>query len=117
MGEGPHYTDANNYLEVNIGEVVEQFFHFRNTGTCAWDEGYGFIFQAQISSPELEGNNIILPKNKLSDYTVPGNEIRYKAIVKAPKVAGDYVAYWKLRDDGGNLFGPLVSLYIRVKKP
>lgn len=117
MGESPHYTDSGNYLEVEIGRTVEQFFHFKNTGTCKWDEGYSFMFQTASSSPEITGNTVTLPKNKESDYTIPGNEVRYKAIVKAPKTSGDYVGYWKLQADDGSLFGPLVSLYIRVKKP
>jgi hypothetical protein len=117
MGEDPHYTDAGHYLEVNIGQTVEQFFHFKNTGTCNWDEGYAFVFQPSYSSPEITGNTIILPKNKPSDYTAAGDQVRYKAIIKAPKVAGDYAAFWKLRADDGSEFGPLVSLYIRVRKP
>jgi hypothetical protein len=117
LGEAPHYTDASHYLEVNIGQTVEQFFHFKNTGTCNWDEGYGFVFQTAFSSPEITGNTILLPKNKPSDYTAVGNEVRYKGIIKAPKVAGDFAAFWKLRADDGTEFGPLVSLYIRVRKP
>ena len=117
MGEAPHYTDAGHYLEVTIGETIEQYFHFKNTGTCNWDEGYAFMFQPELSSPEVTGNNIILVKNKPTDYTVVGDEVRYKAIIKAPKVAGDYAAFWKLRADDGSEFGPLVSLYIRVRKP
>ena len=117
LGEDPHYTDSNKYLEVAIGETIEQFFHLKNTGTCAWDEGYAFAFQPSYSSPEWTGNTIILPKNKPSDYSPPGTEVRYKAIIKAPKVAGDYSAFWKLRSDDGSEFGPLVSLYVRVRKP
>jgi hypothetical protein len=117
LGEDPFYTDSSHFLEVRIGDVIEQYFHYKNTGTCAWDEGYAFLFQTAMSSPEIEPFNIILQKNRPADYTAPGNEIRYKAIIKAPKLAGDYKAFWKLRDDKGNLFGPLVSLYIRVRKP
>ncbi len=117
LGEDPHYTDASHFLEVGIGDEVQQFFRFKNTGTCAWDEGYGFIFQPEYSSPEMTGNDIILAKNKPTDYSPVGTEVRYKAIIKAPKVAGDYSAFWKLRADDGSEFGPLVSLYIRVRKP
>ncbi len=117
IGEYPHYTDSTHLLEVGIGDIVEQFFTFKNTGTCKWDEGYGFIFQPEYSSPEVTGNTIILPKNKESDYTTVGNQISYKGIIKAPKVAGDYAAFWKLRADDNTLFGPLVSLYIRVRTP
>jgi hypothetical protein len=115
IDEAPYYTDSGHYLEVSIGQVVEQFFQYKNTGTCTWDEGYAFAFQPQYSSPEIEGNTIILAKDKVKDYTSPGNQVRYKAIVKAPKAHGDYKAAWKLRDDGGNLFGSLVTLYIRVR--
>jgi len=115
LDEGPYYSDANHYLEVSIGQTIEQFFLYKNTGTCTWDEGYSFAFQPEISSPEITGNIVKLAKNKPEDYTLPGNQIRYKAIVKAPKTKGDYKAFWKLVDDGGNKFGSLVSLYIRVR--
>ena len=117
LGEDPYYTDASHYQEIDIGRTIEQFFHFKNTGTCTWDEGYGFFFQPEYSSPEVTGNNILWTKTKPGDYIKAGNEVRLKTILVAPKVAGDYSAFWKLRDDGGNEFGPLVSLYIRVRKP
>jgi hypothetical protein len=117
MGEDPHYTDASHYLEVGIGEVIEQYFRFKNTGTCVWDEGYGFMFRPEYSSPEITGNNVLLIKNRPGDFTGVGDQVRYKAIVKAPKVAGDYAAFWKMKADDGSEFGPLVSLYIRVRKP
>lgn len=115
-GETPHHTDPN-FLVVGIGEYVEQFFTFRNTGTCAWDEGYAFVYQPEVSSPELEGNTIIIAKDKPEDITKPGHDISFKAIIRAPKINGEYKAYWKLRDDLGNEFGSLVSLFIRVRKP
>ncbi|MFN8411981.1 MAG: NBR1-Ig-like domain-containing protein [Anaerolineales bacterium] len=117
LGEDPYYTDAGHRLEVNIGQVVEQYFRLKNTGTCNWDEGYAFVFQPEYSSPEVSGNTVTLVKNKASDYTMVGNEVRYKAIMKAPKVAGNYQGFWKLRADDGSEFGPLVSLYITVRKP
>jgi len=117
MGEDPYYTDSTHPLEVGIGEVIQQYFGYKNTGTCAWDEGYGFIFQPQLSSPEIEGNDVLFTKSKPTDYIYPGSQVRFKAIIKAPKVAGDYQTFWKLRADDGTIFGSLVSLYIRVKKP
>jgi len=115
-GEYPHKSsDQYNYVEVSIGETFEQFFTYINKGTCTWDEGYAFVFQPQLSSPEITGNTITLAKNKLGDYTPPGNSQSFKGIVKAPKTKGDYHAVWKLRDDGGNLFGSAVYLYIRVR--
>lgn len=117
VGEDPNYTDIGNRMEVGIGQEVQQFFRFKNTGTCPWDEGYAFAFQPEYSSPEIQGNTIILPKNKPTDYTSVGDEVRYKAIFKAPKVAGNFEGFWKLRADDGSEFGPLVSVYITVRKP
>jgi hypothetical protein len=115
VDEDPYYTDPGYYLEVSIGDVIEQNFRYRNIGTCTWDEGYAFVFQPEYSSPGVEGNTITLAKDKPEDYTAPNSEVRYKGIVKAPKTLGDYKISWKLRDDGGNEFGSLVTLYIRVR--
>jgi hypothetical protein len=115
VDEDPHYTDPSRYLEVGIGDEVYNFFRYRNVGTCTWDEGYAFVFQPEYSSPGVEGNTITLAKDKPEDYTAPNSEVRYKGIVKAPKTLGDYKISWKLRDDAGNEFGSLVTLYIRVR--
>jgi hypothetical protein len=103
--------------EVGIGELISKGFTILNTGTCVWDEGYVFAFQPDLSSPEIKGENIVLPKNKPEDYTKPGHTQSFVVKFKAPKLAGEYKGYWKLRDDGGNYFGPLVYVFIRVRKP
>ncbi len=103
--------------EVGIGQQISKGFTILNAGTCIWDEGYTFAFQADLSAPEIVGENIVLAKNKPEDYTKPGHTQTFIVKFKAPKVAGEYKAYWKLRDDGGNYFGPLVYVFIRVRKP
>jgi hypothetical protein len=87
-----------------------------NTGTCTWDEGYRFEYLADSSSPELKGYTIVLPKNKPSDYTKPGFSQSFVVHLHAPGTPGEYKAYWKLRDDSGNYFGPLVSVWIVIEK-
>jgi hypothetical protein len=110
-------TGPFDYDEVNIGQAISKGWTILNTGTCPWDEGYVFQFLADQSDPEIQGQSITLPKNKPEDYTKPGASQTYIVKFNAPKTAGVFKGYWKLRDDGGNFFGPLVSVIITVRKP
>ncbi len=86
-----------------------------NTGTCSWDEGYSFTYLADQSDPELKGYSIVLKKNATDEYTKPGHTQSFIVKLVAPDEPGEYKGYWKMKDDGGNFFGPLVSLWITVK--
>ncbi len=87
-----------------------------NTGTCAWDEGYSFTFLGSPpSTAGFEGYSIVLKKDKPGDYTKPNSSQTYIVKLTAPKAPGEYKGYWKLKDDAGNFFGPLVSVWIVVK--
>jgi hypothetical protein len=101
--------------EIEAGKNFNKSFMLLNTGECTWDEGYGFMFVPEFSTPGFQGYNIVLPKDKPEDYTKPGFGNTYVLKLTAPKTAGTYKAYWKLRDDVGNFFGPLVWLEIVVK--
>lgn len=110
-------TKPFDYDEVGIGEPISKGWSILNTGTCDWDEGYVFQFLADQSDPEIKGPSIALYKNKPQDYTKVGHSQTYIVKFNAPKTAGVYKGYWKLKDDGGNFFGPLVSIIITVRKP
>ncbi len=110
-------TKPFDYDEVNIGEPISKGWTILNTGTCPWDEGYVFQFLTDQSDPEIKGTNIVLVKNKPEDHTKPGHSQTYIVKFNAPKTAGVFKGYWKLKDDAGNFFGPLVSVIITVRKP
>lgn len=110
-------TKPFDYDEVNIGEAISKGWTILNTGTCDWDEGYVFQFLAEQSDPEIKGPSVVLVKNKPEDYTKPGHSQTYIVKFNAPKTAGVFKGYWKLKDDAGNFFGPLVSVIITVRKP
>jgi hypothetical protein len=110
-------TKPFDYDEVNSGEEISKGWTILNTGTCDWDEGYVFQFLAEQSDAEIKGPSIVLPKSKPGDYTKVGHSQTYIVKFNAPKTAGVYKGYWKLKDDGGNFFGPLVSIIITVRKP
>lgn len=85
-----------------------------NTGTCTWDEGYSFTYMAELSDPEIKGYSIVLKKNTPGDYTKPGHSQTFIVKLVTPATAGEYKGYWKMKDDAGNFFGPLVSIWIIV---
>lgn len=100
---------------VDAGKEFVKSFMLLNTGECEWDEGYSFAFIPEFSTPGFPGYSIVLQKNKPEDYTKPGAGQTYVLKLTAPKTPGTYKAYWKMKDDTGNLFGPLVWLEVIVK--
>jgi hypothetical protein len=100
---------------IEAGKSFHRAFMLLNTGECTWDEGYSFAYLPESSTPGFPGYSIILLKNKPEDFTKPGHTQTYVLKFNAPKTPGTYKAYWKMKDDAGNLFGPLVWLEIIVK--
>jgi hypothetical protein len=86
---------------------------FLNTGTCAWDEGYTFAFVQEFSTGPL----YVLPKKdfvipKTGPFIEPGKTGTFSVPMRAPKEAGEYIWYFKLKDDAGQYFGSLVWVKI-----
>ena len=102
VGESAPYDGA--VLRPN--EPYEKHFDIMNTGTCDWDEGFAFVFQPGYSTEGFKGYDIQLRKEV--DFTKPGEVITFVIKLKAGVQPGTYIGSWKLRDDGGNYFGPLV---------
>jgi hypothetical protein len=111
IGEGG-VTDGT---ELAPNKDFNKSFSILNTGTCAWDEGYSFAFVPELSTAGFKGYSIVLPKDKPEDYTKPGGSQTFVLKLTAPKDPGTYKGYWKLKDDAGNFFGPLVWVEIVVK--
>lgn len=84
-------------------------FNFINKGTCTWDEGYTLVFLKDLSTPELKGYDIVYTKRDTPTKPEQGNSFNLKLEVPGGKTKEvEYVGYWKLRDDAGNLFGSMV---------
>jgi hypothetical protein len=94
------------------GEVLipstpyEKHFDLMNTGSCAWDEGYAFVFQPAYSTEGFKGYDIAI--RKAENYTAPGKTITFVMKLTSSHIPGEHIGSWKMRDDGGNYFGPLV---------
>jgi hypothetical protein len=99
---------------LNAGQPYEKAFAFLNTGSCAWDEGYAFIFQPAFSTPGFKGYDILFRKTE--DFTAPQKGITFILKLEASNVPGEHIGSWKLRDDAGNYFGSLVYVKYVINK-
>lgn len=98
---------------VGAGKDFAKAWELKNTGSCTWDEGYVFAFQANLSNIEIIGYDIVIKSS--DEFTKPGHSQSFIIKLTAPTTAGEYKGYWKMRDDSGGYFGPLVFLDIVVK--
>lgn len=98
---------------VGAGKNFTKAWEIKNTGTCDWDEGYVFAFQADLSSKEIKGYDIAIDQS--DEVTKPNHSQSFIVKLTAPTQPGEYKGYWKLKTDGGTYFGPLVFFDIIVK--
>ena len=82
----------------------------QNTGTCAWDQGFGYNIWA---GPNMSGQG---GKFSGADKPIPPGGV-FDVIVemRAPSQKGDYIAHWMMVDDQGKLFGADFVVYIKVQ--
>ncbi len=93
------------------GKNFDKVFQILNTGSCTWDEGYVFAFLPDFSTPGFKGSDIVIKKPE--DFTKPGSSISFVLKLTSNNKPGQYQGTWKLRDDAGNYFGPMVHvLYV-----
>jgi hypothetical protein len=112
--DGYLVSESNPYdgKTILINEEFTKSWEFLNTGTCAWDEGYSFVFIEEFST----GPKYVLPKDytipKAGPFTKPVEYRTFSVAMKAPNKPGEYIWYFKIRDDAGQYFGSLVWVKI-----
>jgi hypothetical protein len=88
------------------GETFEKTWRIRNTGSCTWASNFQLVF---VDGDEMDGSDTTIDKtvysNKKADISIT---------LIAPDDEGIYVGYWELADEGGNIFGDLISVTIVV---
>lgn len=89
-----------------IGSVFDKSWEFINVGTCDWDEGYSFVLIEEFSTGGRYVKDYVFAKN--GQVVKPGEKATFTVTLKMPKEPGEYIWYYKLRDDAGNYFGSLV---------
>ncbi|MCZ2128030.1 MAG: hypothetical protein LC099_09700 [Anaerolineales bacterium] len=106
---------------VKAGKEFQKAWTLQNKGTCIWDEGYSFdylesYFPDTDGTKQLKGYDIVLSKSKAEDFTKPNQSNSYVVKLTAPLEPGEYKGYWKMKDDAGEYFGPLVYVWIKVEE-
>lgn len=89
-----------------VGEQFTKSWEFINVGSCTWDEGYSFAFVQEFSTGGYGGKDFVIPKN--GPFVEPQKTTTFTVTLKTPKTPGEYIWYFKLKDDQGNYFGSLV---------
>ena len=82
----------------------------QNTGTCAWDQGFGYNIWIGPAmgglSGQFSGHDQKVQPGGIFDVTVE---------MRAPPQKGEYIAHWKMVDDQGHFFGNDFTVDIIVK--
>lgn len=119
VNTGPTCLNSKFVADVSIpdgtvmkpGEKFTKIWRIQNTGTCSWDQGFGFI---RWAGPDLGASNIYFSNN---DKPVgAGGIIDFYLEMRAPYQAGDYVAHWVMVSDSGKTFGGDFTVVIKVVK-
>ena len=92
---------------VSAGERIDKTWRLRNTGTCAWREGYRFKF--------VSGEEMGIVSSVLVAYTDPEMLTDVAAPMFAPKVPGEYNSSWQMVNAHGEAFGQPVSVEVLVR--
>jgi len=116
---------SNSVFEGDItipdGSVLEPGTNFvkvwkiRNTGTCAWDEGYTLVYIGG-STPNLDPYDFNFSTKNPQDFVESGEAIDMSLKLTTPCTPGKYEGHWRMRNDKGYYFGTLVSVYVEVKE-
>ena len=94
------------------GQNFDKVWKIRNTGTCAWDEGYALVYIGG-STPNLDPVNFQF-KNA-NDFVAGGEAIDIPIRLTTPCAVGKYEGHWRMRSDSGYYFGTTVSVYVEVQ--
>lgn len=92
-------TDENipDGTKIQPGESFEKSWEFYNSGTCKWNKDFSLVF---INGRRMGGTTVYL-----DDLINPGDYLDIAVDLTAPTTEGEYVGYWQLLDQNGDLFG------------
>jgi len=84
--------------DLDKGESFTKTWRLRNDGTCTWTSSYSLVFD----HGDQMGAAASIP---LTGTVAPGATVDLSADMTAPNSPGTYQGFWKLRNNGGVLFG------------
>ncbi len=91
------------------GQTFNKIWRVRNSGTCAWGEGFEFVYVGGelMAAP----NSVYVPK------TAAGSTADLLVPMVAPSAPGAHSGQWRLRSPTTGLFGTTMSVTINVPGP
>ena len=93
------------------GQKFTKIWRVQNTGTCAWDQGFGFTIWA---GPSMNGSPQYFSNH--DQKVESGGTVDFYVEMRAPYQPGDYVAHWTMISDSGKTFGGDFTVAIKVSK-
>jgi hypothetical protein len=94
------------------GTNFQKVWALRNTGTCAWDDGYSLVFIG--GSKAIDPYDYDFSEKTDKDFVAGGGGINIAINLTAPCTPGEYEGHWRMRNDKGYFFGTILSVYIKV---
>jgi len=82
------------------GEDFTKTWLIKNTGSCAWGDGYKLVYS--YSSPV--GEKMSGEAQPLTAAIAPGQEVQVSVNFKAPNLPGTYTVYWTMQNAKGIAF-------------
>ncbi len=80
------------------GAQFTKIWHIKNSGTCAWDSTWQFVYY----SGDVMGGAYVYP---FPQPAAPGQIVDVPVVFTAPTVYGTYTGYWKIKSPWGTSFG------------
>jgi hypothetical protein len=90
------------------GQDFVKTWKIKNTGICAWGEGYGLIYAGYAD--QMSGEPV-----PLGTVIQVGQEVDISVNFKAPTAVGEYTSAWQMANAKGVPFGKAIFVKIVVK--
>jgi hypothetical protein len=94
--------------QMTPGQDFVKTWKIKNTGICAWGDGYGLIYAGYAD--KMSGEPV-----PLSTLVEVGQEIDVSVNFKAPTKVGEYTSAWQMANGKGIPFGKAIFVKILVK--
>ena len=94
--------------QMTPGQEFVKTWKIKNTGICAWGDGYGLIYAGYAD--DMDGQAV-----PLGTLVEVGQEVDVSVNFKAPAKVGEYTSAWQMSNALGIPFGKAIFVKIIVK--
>ena len=94
--------------QMTPGQEFVKTWKIKNTGICAWGDGYGLIYAGYAD--DMDGQAV-----PLGTLVEVGQEVDVSVNFKAPAKVGEYTSAWQMANALGIPFGKAIFVKIIVK--